>query len=348
MDFATFLPYARRGDARPPPSVWPPPAKAPLPPFPPVTAERDGRVVWADGPYDADLPFVPAAEPAMDFHRGNFDVEIPGITPLPGDSQDSPSLTLTWFTPRRPLDQQTLLFEHYAHVDGYTHVVLSIPQCKNWNVSIDALVLTAALAKTYGQYVIVNVFGGDGESWEDVQPWLDALVAAKAVDILCVAWQADQHYSPMDLTAITYQVNDYARAHGLKVALHWVNDACAWWSPADAPKPNTCEVYGICNRFSYQQVMTGVVDYHYMQVYTEATVNGIQESEAKVLQSLTSQKLVASEYCAQAQFDNAPLPPRTELQGDTLGYLMVCARGYGRVMDGGYLNGARRPDGRVL
>lgn len=349
--------------------TWPPAPRAALPAFPAVTDTQppnpngsNGRyraAVWSRGPYDRDLPAelsVPD-QPDLDFHRGNFlGIRVPGLTWHGYGTDLDPTLVTTWDNPRRSVEEQRLILDCYAHVNGYTHFLLSIPQARKAGVLDDAHFLPAAqLAKEYQQFVVVAAFGGDGESWtSDVLPWLDKLVALHALDEVVVCWQCDQHYDPWALLQITKQVGEWAHAHGIKVSQHWVNDAAAWWNADDDPRrPNTCLDFtpAICNRFDYHRVIPQWVDYQYAQFDTEAAIGdpdngGLQWAIAKLLQSLTSEKLVVAEYDAQAEFDDPA--HRTEDQGDLKGYLLMCARGFGRAVQGGYMGGARLPNGRAF
>lgn len=338
----------------PPPGpsvVWPPArARAALPPFPGLTdTQPAGAAVWSPEDYQTSSPFTPPDHQDMDFHRGNvIGVRVPGLTWHGYGTDKDPTLVTTWDQPRRSVEEQALVLEQYANVDGYTHFLISIPQARNAGVLNDAQFLGAAVrAKTYQQKVVVAAFGGDGESWEsDVRPWLDKLVALHAVDEIVTCWQCDQHYSPFDLVTLTKQVGEYAHARGLKVSQHWVNDALAWWTPADSTDVNsTCKLWAICDRFSYHKVVAQWVDYQYFQGDTEAGISDFQWALSKVLQSLTTEKLVAAEYDMQAEFDD-PLH-RLEIGGDEKGYLLSLSNGWGKAMYGGYMNGGRRPDGRV-
>lgn len=345
----------------PPPPMWQwPPAlpRSALDPFPGLTpTQPSNAAVWSAETYDATLPFTPPDHPDIDYHRGNvIGVRVPGLTWHGYGTDKDPTLVTTWDQPRRSVEEQNLVLAQYSHVNGYTHFVLSIPQARNAGV-LDQRFLDAAVlahSDTYKQFVVVAAFGGDGESWEaDVLPWLDKLVALRAVDEIITCWQCDQHYDPWALVTLTVQVGEYAHAHGLKVSQHWVNGADAWWNPADDPRrPNTCLDFTtngvptpICGRIDYHRVMAKWVDYQYFQGDTEAPISDFQWALAKVLQSFTTEKLVVAEDDMQAEFDNPMI--RLEKGGDAKGFLLSCARGFGRVMDGGYMNGSRLPNGHV-
>ncbi len=334
---------------------WPPDQpRSALPPFPALTSSQPPNAgVWSNEAYVQDPGFTPPNHPDIDFHRGNFSgVRIPGLPWLGFGTDKDPTHVMSWDLPRFPVDLQKLVLQGYAD-RGYTHFLISIPQARNAGVLDQRFLDAAVLAKSYGQFVVVVAFGGDGESWEaDVQPWLDKLVALHAVDEVNTVWQGDKWYGPYELVSLTKQVGEWAHPRGVKVSQHWINGALAYWNPEDenswrTADNSTCVRWQICDRFSYHRVIAQWVDYQYFQGDTEAPIGDFQWSLGKVLQSFTTEKLVISEDDAQAEFDD-PLH-RTEDQGDLKGYLLLGASWMnGKVMDGGYMNGARRPDGRVF
>jgi hypothetical protein len=330
---------------------WPPTLpRSGLPPFPPITASQPANAgVWSDKAFETTLSFTPPDHPDLDFHRGNFSgVRVPGLQWHGYGTDKDPTLVMTWDQPRRSVEEQKLVLHQYAEIDGYTHFLLSIPQARKAGVSREDFTAAAVLAKSYGQFVIVVAMGGDGEDFvRDVQPWLDTLVALHAVDEVNTAWQGDKWYSPFDLVSLTVQIGKYAHARGLKVSQHWINDAAAWWTPADSTdRDSTCTKWQICDRFSYHRVIAQWVDYQYFQGDHNAPIGAIQGALARVLQSLTTEKLVIAEDDAQAEF-NDPVH-RTEEQGDLKGLLLMFSKGFGKAMFGGYLNGARLATGGVL
>lgn len=323
---------------------WPPSPRAPLPPPPGITAQQPPAPeasCWADEPYDASLPFTPPAQPEIDFHRGNFcGVRVPGFTE--GGNDKDPSLVITWDLPRYSERGRQQVAQWYTQGCGYTHPVLSVPQTKNQGKTLDDLQYACAAFRSAGpSFTIVNAMGGDGQwqaEWAANQPWLQSLHDAGLLDIVCVAWQIDKWYQA-DLVDVTLAVSSWAKARGLKVAQHWLNGACALW-----PFPP----YGIENRFDYARFMADKVDYQYMQQDVNASLPALQSAAAKILQSYVGlpTRLVGAELDAQAEYDD-PLR-RLERYGDQKGFYVTCARWPGRVMDGGYLNGGRNDDGRVL
>lgn len=330
-------------------------ARSALPALP--VPQPSGAGLWSSGPYDHDLPFDPPDQPDIDFHRGNFSgIRVPEcrLQQLEGGVAGHPEHVMTWDQPQYTPEEQACILRAYAGERNYTHFLMSIPQARNHGVLDQRLIDAAVLAKQYGQFVVMVVYGGDGESWSDVLPWLDKLVALHAVDELSVCWQCDFRYDPWELVDRTKQLGEWAHAHGLKVSQHWVNEALAWWNAEDdGRRPNTC-VDGqpkICNRFDYHRVMAAYVDYQYHQGDTNAPINdatngGYQGSIGDVLRSLTTEKLVISEYDAQREFDDPA--HATEDEGDAKGFLLLCARWNGRVVSGGFMNGARLLSGQVV
>lgn len=318
--------------------AWPPALRAPLPPMPGISQQQlpvPKAGCWASAPYEMTLPVPPPAQPDLRYHRGNFCLQIPGFTN--GFNNKDRSIVMTWEIPAYSVPDQALVINYYA--SRFTHIILSIPQTRNLGRNINDLLATAQACKAAGLFVTINCFGGDGENFDtDIKPWLDALTSSKAVDILCVAWQADQHYSPSDLYDITRQVSAYAKPHNLLVVIHWVNGACAWWDD------RTCSDHGICDRWSYQKAMAPYVDGHYMQVDTEGCVDELQSAINKVIVSLPPPMfLVMAEDEAQALYDNPTNRPAP--YGALKGYLCCCTRSTSPLS--GYMNDACQPSGAV-
>jgi hypothetical protein len=188
----------------------------------------------------------------------------------------------------------------------------------------------------------------DGAPFSDAVDWLDALHAEGLVDEVCVCWQADRYYSPMDLVKAAMDAAAWAHPRGILVSIHWMGaEACAWWDPADCGySPNTCDTYGICDRWSYQRVMAAYVDCHHGQANTEAPVDALQAWIHKVVISLMrNQAFCAAELDAQAQQDNPY--QRLEIYGDQKG-IVCCACDSPTDVPVTFLNGGRLPDGGAV
>jgi hypothetical protein len=345
-------------------AVWPPPPRAPLPPFPTPTGQELRRTgVWSFSPYDSTLPFDPPDNPDRDFHRGNFSgVRAPecGLRQLKSGSAGHPEHTMSWDQPQYDArEQDCILRAHQAR--GYTHFLTSIPQARKHAGALDGLTEATARIKTAGMWSVVVAFGGDGETWaRDVKPRLDTLKARGAVDEVVVCWQCDKAYpNPWHLLERTMEVSKWAKANGAKVSVHWITHAAALWSTRDKPRPNTCldaarlGLPPICTRFDYHRATSGIVDYQYLQQDVYAPIadsrpgkGGLQGEIGDVLASLTTQKLVVAEYDAQREFDDPATA--TEDEGDLKGWLLLSSRRGDRVVRGGFMGGARAPDGSVV
>lgn len=345
-------------------AVWPPPPRAPLPAFPAPTGEELRRTgLWSFSPYDSALPFDPPDNPDRDFHRGNFSgVRVPecGLRQLESGTKGHPEHTMSWDQPQYSVSEQAcILNAHQAR--GYTHFLTSIPQSRRHRV-LDRLPETTARIKAAGMWSVVVAFGGDGESWiRDVKPRLDQLKARGAVDEVVVCWQCDKAYpNAWELLQRTLEVSTWAKTNGARVSLHWITHAAALWSTRHDPRrPNTCldaarlGLAPICNRFDYHRVTSGIVDYQYLQQDVYAPIadarpgkGGLQGEIGDVLAALTTQKLVVAEYDAQREFDNPAAAPEDE--GDLKGWLLLCSRRGNRFVLGGFMGGARAPDGSVV
>lgn len=322
------------------PIIWPPPPRAPLPAFPSIVAQQPPPPYagcWASAQYGVALPFTPPPVPTVSFFRGNFcGVRVPGYAG--GDGPD-PSLMITWQLTNNAPDEAQKAIAYYTGVCGYTHLVLSIPQVKNQGKTLDDLIRVAAYAKAAGLFVCV-VAVSDGDPFSVAVPWLDALRAQGLLDIVCFCWQTNFYYSPSALIPELDAGAAYSHDHALLFVVQWANEADAWWDD------ETCTQYGICDRFAFQAYFTDKIDVHLHQCNTEAPIDEVQSGLAKILQSLTTQKLCMCENTAQAQYDTPY--ERLEKYGDLKGRLSLVASWHDKVMDGGYFNGGRREDGSVL
>lgn len=341
---------------------WPPPPRAPLPPFPSPTNSQPGDPqagCWTYSPFDPALPFTPTDRPDLDFHRGNvMGVRVPGKPYVPGETDRDPSFLVTWFLYLQTPEWQTKILDHYQHVCGYTHINFHLAAWLEYVDGVPGCSTAAALdlvrrCKARGLYVTVNLAVDNGAPDRALlEPWMRDLAAAGMV-IGCLAWQADQRMSPLDLCDYIAWAAPLLHDLGCKVACHWVNEACAWWNPADCGfSPNTCDRYGVCDRFAFQAWTADKIDYQYAQFNVDAPIlddrpraGGLLGAIQDLLRSFRGQRLVIAEYDMQAEFDE-PLT-RTELYGDLKGRALLATSYQGQTVSG-YFNGARRPDGRVL
>ncbi len=343
--------------------AWPPPAREPLPPFPEPSTSQPGAPeasCWTFDAFDpAVLPFTPPAQPDLDFHRGNvMGVRVPGKPYVGGESSGDPEFLVTWLLYLQSREWQAKILHHYRHVCGYTHIDFhraawmgrmedeGVPGCTRATA-----IEQVRQAKAAGLFVIVNLAIDNGApDRSELEPWIRDLAVA-GMDIGCLAWQADQRMGPSGLCDYIAWAAPVLHGLGCKVAVHWINEACAWWSDENEDYA-TCKTYGVCDRFSFQAWATDKIDYHYQQFDVDAPLldsrpgqGGLVGAVRDVLRSLTTQKLVIAEYDMQAEF-NWP-KERLERYGDLKGRALMAASGHGKTLSG-YLNGARQPDGRVL
>lgn len=335
---------AQTGSA--PPVSWPPPPREALPPFPSATGDQPGppqASCWsANGDYLRDRPRHIPDRPDRRWHRGNFcGVRVPGLTE--GGNDKDPSLMFTWDWPRFSPSQRTLAIQYYARVCGYTHAVLSRPQCLNQGLQLDDLRRTCDESKAAGQFNCVAAVS-DGFTFENAIPWLEALHADGTLDVVCFAWQADKWYEPAAIVQGILENAAWSHPLGLLTTIHWGGgyggwaESCACWSP------ETEAQWGIHDRFTFQRRLLSDLDGHYGQCNTEADIDAVQSWLYKAFVAMPEPMfLVCAEDDAQAEY-NQP-HQRLERWGDLKGRLAVSASPDGRVS---YLNGAREMDGSVL
>jgi hypothetical protein len=334
---------------------WPA-QRAPLPPDPQSRSSQPPAPesgCWAGAlPYVKELPYTPPkpdTPESADFLRGNFQLQIPGLTE--GFNDKDRSLLITWELVAISEAAQRLSLTWFVTGCGYRDLVLSVPQTKNLGKGLNDLIAICLLAQSMGCRIILNVLGGDGENFTtDVAPWLEALLTAGVKFRICIAWQIDaanKVYSDgrpytQALVDITLEVSAWAKPRGIDLMQHWENDACALW-----PYPE----HGIANRFDYGRFMVGIVKFQLFQCNTEADIGNVQEGLLKVRQGHPQGTyVIPTEYETQAiaGYPNDPdqvwsgPKRRLELYGDQKGLYCCC------VTDHGFLGGARLKSGLSL
>jgi hypothetical protein len=351
ITLAEYFALAQAGSG--PPSAWPPPPREPLPPFPSPTETQPpppDASCWTHDAFATALPFTPPSTPTIDFHRGNFcGLRVPGAPYVPGCTEQDTSLIFTWFLYEYPRDWQERILDAYQAC-GYTHIdfhradwlglVDGVPGCDK-SVALDLV----RRCRDRGLTVIVNLAINATPDPNELKPWIDDLVGA-GMAIGCIAWQINQLLLWPDIFDYIDWVCPYIHQQGVKTSVQWSLDACAVWPS---------EKYHVYSRFDFQRWTADKIDYIYQQYDTESPLlderphaGGILGEANDVLWSIAGlpQKLVACEYDAQAEFNDPHARP--ERYGDLKGRCLLTAASHGRVMDGGYLNGARKPDGGVL
>lgn len=342
LSFSEYVLFAQTGSG---PGSWPPPPRAPLPPFPGITSSQPPAPeasCWASSAYLSATPANIPDQPDRRWHRGNFSgVRVPGLTE--GGNDKDPSLMITWDLTRYSDDQMRLAVDYYVQVCGYTHVVLSRPQTLNQGKGLADLIRVAAYCKSCGLFVIV-VAVSDGDDFSVAIPWLDLLEASGVLDIVCFAWQADKWYQPEDIVQGILDTAAWAHPLDLLTTIHWGGGYPGWAESCACWNDETEATWGIHNRFTFQAVLFQYLDGHYGQCNTEAPVDQVQSWLLKALIAMPQPMfLVCAEDDAQAEYDEPH--QRLERYGDEKGRLAVAADPGGRIS---YLNGARNVDGAVL
>jgi len=285
------------------------------------------------------------------YHRGNFQLRIPGFKN--GYNDKDRSISMTWEFPAYSAFDQDAGLDYYAKL--YTHLLSSIPQTRNLGKTLNDLKTVLQKAKARKLFNVLNVLGGDGENFNiDIVPILDELEGL--LDELCVAWQIDAgnkvNYDGTPYTqclcSLTEQVAMYAQPRNLLVSQHWINGSCALWP--DSPTQEGGDEYrarGITDRFSYGQWAADYVDVQHFQTDTETQIDETQSGSSKVIQGLYGKTVeCVAEYEAQAQYDN-PASGREPYQA-LKGYLLASAVRDGKYIRGGYFNDACRENGVAL
>jgi hypothetical protein len=299
----------------------------------------DGLIVHTALPSNQVIP------PGPDRHwwRGNaWAVTIPGLPLVHQGSRVHPERVMTWFLDRWDAAwQQRILDEHGRR--GYTHFALSWPDSRDGNgQSIAQFVATARKVKAAGFFV--EVFLGskdydphnrDAAVWAPrIDPVMDALIAAHAVDGFVVAWEADLWNVAGDpFQSIVDHVAAKAVPAGVDVWLHFSSERMS------LQKDGTTTV-------DYWKLQAGKVTGLLYQARTEWGAGMLQArmNDVEVRLALAGEfRLVAWELYAALQFSH---DHPDENEGDLKGWEALCTPG--PIPVSGFGNGARRPDGSPI
>jgi hypothetical protein len=318
-----------------------PQPRAPLPPFPP-------------GSYDRELPWTPPQ--TRDFLRADaWGVTLPGAPFVPGGSSRHPERILSWFFDRFPGDWQKKILDQHAR-NGYTHFIQSAPDSmgpiNNGPSSppgnaqtLDQFVQTCLRIKRLVPYVIVflgsKYFQPRDQSVAQwiayLDPILNALIAADAADEFVPGWEWNLFNVPGSTTVQVFKhVGQKAHAAGKSCWLHFSPETTSWFADGDTR-----------GRFGFYDDLGGDVDGLMYQTRPEWS---IPETQARIVDTLTQfgrqpfgHKFRFHEDQAALMFDG---DRPNEDDANLRGYLACCTRGLVPVY--GYGNGARRPSGDVL
>lgn len=328
---------------------WPLATREPLPP-PPVLRDHQPpdpeSQCWSRYAYDTALPSVPDG-PDRFFIRGNFCLIVPGFTG--GLNDKDARVVMTWDLPTMPEADEEYVLDYYATV--HTHLLLSIPHGKNNGMTLEQLTVTANKAKARGLFLMMNAVS-DGDSFDVAIPWLDHLLVngglVSGEDSVCFCWQVDRYYDPPRLCDELILQSAYCQPRDLGRWVHWLNGACAWWTPEDEHNPDgSCMRFGVCDRFSWQTWAVNYLDGHLGQLDHNTELDQLQSNDAKVLQSLPAPlRLCCAEQSAQGLYDSPS--DAMALYGRQKGRYLMATQYQGKTMNGGYLNDASRDDGSPL
>lgn len=331
---------------------WPPLAgRAPLPVFPQASGVDNQppdpqAACWSDqGDYVKTPPANIPMKPDRRWHRGNFcGVSVSGVSG--GYNDKDKGLIMTWELPTFLVADQDYIIWYWVVVLGYTHIVLSIPQAKNFGVTLEALSACAKRCKAGGLFVEM-IAVSDGKSFSEAIPWLQYMLDAGALvsgqDLVCGSWQVDKWYEPEDVCQLIIDNGEWSHAHGLLTTIHWGGGYAGWAENCACWNDATQERWGIHNRWTFQAVLNPWLDGHDGQCNVDAPIDAKQSWLLKALVAMPKPMfLVAMETNAQGRYDTPK--ERPEVWTDMDGLLCTYADPDGRIS---YGNGARRPDGTV-
>lgn len=325
------------GSSGPTPHPRPQPQqRGPLPPFDMA------------GPYTVHttLPsnLVIPASFDKNFCRGNFSaVTIPGGLPwVPrGTSSVHPERCLTWFldeyAKRDSSAPDRILQEHAKR--GYSHYLMS--RGGGFGLQPPSFYAQqAAYVKSYGFYVchMLTSKTTDASSQpvpyyiNQVRPYLDAILEANACDIVSLGWELNLFWIPDELQKFKEWLRGYIPAT-VTIAAHFSTFVTAWQQPGHPRADFYAD--GIVKQLWYQtdpNANLGTMQAHANDALVPAS--GLQANGVRP---------VWFEVKAQAMFDG----PATEDDGDMYGFGGLCTPGP-IAFNGGFFNGARYPDGRVI
>ncbi len=360
MSAAAILALNGRGGPTPPPPI----IRPPLGPYPqPVN-------------YPTELGFHPPPIPDLYFYRGNFcGLHLPGAPWVPGANEANPDCVMACLLDNYPPAWQEKYLDTYAGY-GYTHLQRSIGHSLYYGGTVASHIQLSKKAQSIGLYADEWFLGGealktpnaDAAYWAPIlQPIIDQMLGAGAIDHACVGWQLDQLNWDAPGNPLISIIAYVAKALPAKIPLytHWMNEALAWWKTGgenwyDPQFGNTW----VDNRFSWWWAMQPYLTGGHHQGDNQMALTDPRLYGDKMLDTLNpfngdkgkgdmgqSQRynhqpfqMTVFENMAQYEFDGKA----TETQGDTSSYLLMCIRGANNSHLSGYGNGARRPDGSRL
>lgn len=329
--------------------------------------------------YPTVLPFTPPADRDLYFYRGNFcGLYFDDAPDVPGCNHDRPGCVMSALLDNYPVNFQNKYLRKYAE-NGYTHLQRSIGHSLYYGGSVNSHIELSKRAQGFGLFCDEWFLGvteiqprnQDWGFWQpQIQPIIDQMLAAGVVDHACVGWQLDSfmYDSPGNPTISLIAGIGNALPKTVPLYTHWVNEALAWWKTGGEIWPD----FGmIGDRFSWWAAMSphltgghhqgdtwmARTDPKLYQDKMADTLNPFNGDQSKGNMGRSTRRGVAENYrltafedTGQDQFDGTGgrHPVCSELEGDGVGYLLMCQSGYNGAHLSGYGNGARRPDGTRL
>lgn len=325
--------------------------------------------------YDHVLPFAPPNGPDLYFYRGQFcGLRVKGAPVVPGCNAANPECVMACLLDNYPQAVQEEFFRLYCGY-GYTHLQRSLSHALYYGSSIDRFIALSKKAQRLGLFadvwLIANEFPGfrfdqGVEFWRPLlDPYIDQMLGAGAIDLACPCWQMDQimNDAPGNATISIIAYVAERMPATIPVYTHWIRDAMAWWKTGGEVWSDKYQTINVYDRFSWWLAMrpylTGAhhqgdrhiarTDPKTYQGMIRDTLNPFNDGRmGKAWRRGFEEnfRLVEFECTAQDQFDDMC----TELEGDGIGYILTCTKGdydNGGVMSG-YGNGARMPNGDAL
>lgn len=338
-----------------PPRPTPQP-RAPLPPFDPATMEGEPPALH---PVYTDLWATPPPAPDVRWWRGDaWSVTVPGL-PTIYNAQGQPTSSagervLTWFIDQYGRDFEDKILDAHL-VRGYTHFSIC-PQESMLGpsqMSLDDYVAMSVRIRKAGFFVHhllrSKVYEPHGGNPDDMNPIIDALLAAGAMQVLTPAWESN-YLSPDQVQALID--HDSARV-GMRcsIMLHFYPHYISWpGPPPDDSAKWWHRQYGKVDGLLYQ------ADPSWTAGMMAARVNdalarlcpggmyGLGDSGRGHPIDVVAWELVATKQFYGWPDGNGR--PGDEDHGNLKGYETLCSPGPMSVY--GFGNGARYPDGRVI
>lgn len=307
------------------------------------------------GPYQVhtSLPpgYVIPKQTTLEFSRGNhWAIPVQSLPFVPGaSSSEHPDRYLSWLLPNY-LRLKPSVFDDAVNaqcVRGYTHELQSrggvfgdVTPREYANVSL-MLVQSGFLVchMLTSKDTDGDLRGRPVADWiARVQPYLDALLSAGAIDEACIGWEMNLLWDPTVLQPFKEWLRGYMPQRVL-ISSHFTSYVTAWQLPGH----DRADYYndGIVKKLKYQTddtVNLGTMQAHFNDAMNPAS--GLMANN------------VALEWCevkANSQFSGVPKGSDhpNEDDGDMYGFGGLCTPG-SMFVNGGFGNGARYPDGSVI